>query len=142
MASKGQGLKMVEKIKNTKTAKDKVKRELLIKQKGKCPISGRNMTLSSSVLDHCHLTGYIRAALPRGVNGLEGKVAYLCTRFGGCQTVDDNIKLLKNLISFWELHKKPQTDYIYPAFKTDDEKREARNRKARLRYAKSKKERK
>lgn len=127
------------KIKNTKVAKDKVKRELLIKQHGKCPISGRSMTLNSSVLDHCHATGVIRAALPRGVNGLEGKVAYLCKRFGGCVTQEDDIKLLKNLITFWELHRTPQTGYIYPTHKTTDEKREARNKKARLRYAKAKK---
>lgn len=133
---------MVEKIKNNKAAKDKVKRELIIKQKGKCPISGRSLTLSTSVLDHCHDHGFIRAALPRGVNALEGKVAYLCTRFGGCQSVDDNIKLLKNLINFWELHKKPQTNYLYPTFKTPEEQREARNRKARLKYAKAKKEKK
>jgi hypothetical protein len=111
---------MMIKIKNTKVAKDKVKRELLIKQKGRCPISGRRMTMQNSVLDHCHYTGVIRAALPRGVNGLEGKIS-------------------QNLIKFWELHRKPQTEYIYPTHKTADEKRDARNKKARLRYAKAKK---
>ncbi len=127
------------KIKNTKVEKDKVKLQLIRKQKGKCPISGRSLTLSNSVLDHCHEHGHIRAALPRGVNGIEGRITKLISRFAGAGDTDSIIKFLRNLADFLEWHKVPRTEWIYPTHKTADEKREARNKKARLAYKRSKK---
>lgn len=120
-----------------------VRDELLAKQKYICPITGRNLRGVSSVnlcVDHCHTSGIVRAVLPRAINGLEGKVKVLLQRFGGLKATDvaGQAKLLHALADYLMLHRVPQTNYIHPSHKTDDEKRVHRNKVARARYAASK----
>lgn len=117
-----------------------VTKELLEKQKYLCPITGRDMrgmTPSNRVLDHCHVSGAVRAVLPRGINGLEGKIKALLGRFGGITANDvvSQAKLLHSLADYLMLHRVPQTPYIYHRHKTETEKRAARNTLARKRYA-------
>lgn len=121
-----------------------IRKELLERQRYICPITGRDLRAMSPinlVLDHCHTSGYVRAVLPRGINGLEGKVKVLLQRFGGLQANDivGQAKLLHGLADYIMLHRVPQTNYLHPNYKTDIEKRAARNSLARKRYALSKK---
>lgn len=121
-----------------------VRKELLERQRYTCPITGRDLRSMSPinlVLDHCHVSGYVRAVLPRGINGLEGKVKVLLQRFGGLKADDvvGQAKLLHGLADYIMLHRVPQTNYLHPNHKTDIEKRAARNSLARKRYALSKK---
>lgn len=122
----------------------RIRQELLDKQGHKCPITGRNLIGISSInlcVDHDHMTGVIRGVLPRGINGLEGKVLSLLGRFGGYVQKDTAgmTKCLRGLADYLDLHKVPQTNYIHHTHKTSLEKRAARNSLARKRYAASKK---
>lgn len=120
-----------------------VRNELFKKQHGVCPITGRPLpTLHSHNLciDHDHETGAVRAVLSKSVNGMEGKVKNVLTRWGQCQTPYDMIKVARGLADYWELHLTPQTDLIYHTHKTKEELRAARNKRARAAYAKKKKE--
>jgi hypothetical protein len=124
-----------------RTELPKIKEELIAKQNGNCPICGKDLTRVSKgniVVDHDHETGIIRAALHRGCNGIDGKILKLLRTWGKATSLDEAIKTLKRLITFWELHKKAQTYLIYPSFKTEEEKREARNKKQRKKYHKMK----
>lgn len=121
-----------------------VTKELLEKQNYRCPITGRDMRTMAPinrVLDHEHINGVIRAVLPRGINGLEGKIKVLLGRFGGIPANDvvAQAKLLHGLADYLMLHRVPQTPYIYHRHKTETEKRAARNTLARKRYAANKK---
>lgn len=118
------------------------KQELLEKQKYKCPLCGGSLkavTAVNRVLDHDHTTGFCRAVVCRGCNGAEGKILGLVSGYGKAgNNKYFQIQFLKNLVEYWELHKVPQTDRIYHTHKTEAEKRAARNKKARLAYAKKK----
>lgn len=134
---------MVE-LKKTKTSDlPAIRKELLEKQNYRCPITGRDlrgMMAVNQVVDHCHTTGVIRAVLPRGINGLEGKVKAALQRFGGLQSTDvvGQAKLLHALADYIMLHRVPQTPYLHPNHKTEGEKRAARNKLARAKYAANK----
>ena len=120
-----------------------IKKELIKRQLGKCPITGRDlrsMTAANVVVDHDHKSGVIRAALPRGINGLEGKLTNLCIRWGQCKTKGDIIKLLRGMADYLELHRVPQTEWIHPEHLSPAESRAKKNKKARLAYARKKKE--
>ena len=118
------------------------KKELLEKQGWKCPICGaplRAVAEINRVLDHCHRRGYCRAVLCRGCNGGIGKIENLVKTY--CKAGDNEyfiIKTLRNIADYLDLHSKPQTDKIYYKHQTEAEKREAKNRKARLAYARKK----
>lgn len=118
-----------------------IKKELIKRQLGKCPITGRDlraMTSVNVVIDHNHKTGFIRAALPRAINGLEGKVKNLLIRWGGCKTDGEIIAMLRKLADYLELHRTPQTHWIHPEHLSPAEARAKKNAKARKRYAASK----
>jgi len=105
-----------------------VKKELLKKQKFKCPICAGSLIGANTVVDHDHETGIIRAVLHRGCNGAEGKLKRLMILWGKCSpsTIADG---LKRMIAYWELHKTAQTEYIYHTFRTEAEKKVAKKRK-------------
>lgn len=131
---------MATKLKASEVAS--YKKELLEKQKYKCPLCGGSLkavTAINRVLDHDHTTGYCRAVVCRGCNGAEGKILGVVSGYGKAgNNKYFQIQFLKNLVEYWELHKVPQTDRIYHNHKTEAEKREARNKKARLAYARKK----
>lgn len=88
-------------------------------------------------LDHDHTTGYIRDVLCLNCNGIEGKIHNLARRGGGSRGSYDFIRAL---IRYWERHEKPQHGGLFhPTHKTEEEKRLARNAKARKRRAALKK---
>lgn len=118
-----------------------IKAELVRRQMGKCPITKRDlraMTSTNVVVDHDHKTGFIRAALPRAINGLEGKLTNLCIRWGGCKTKGEIIQMLRGMADYLELHRTPQTHWIHPEHLSPAEARAKKNAKARKRYAASK----
>ncbi|UXQ88721.1 endonuclease [Salmonella phage PST_H2] len=121
-----------------------VRDELIKRQKSKCPICGGSLkaiTEINRVVDHCHEHGHIRGVLCRGCNGGIGKIENLIRSY--CKAGNNNyfiVKTLRNIADYLELHKTPQTEWIYPKHKTAAELREARNRKARLAYSRKKKE--
>lgn len=112
-----------------------IKARLIEAQGGLCPLCGgslRGINPVNAVVDHCHDKGYIRAVLHRGCNSVEGKVKRLIIGFG--KTSDPRI-FLRNLLDYWENHKTPKTPWIHHTFKSGEEKRAARNKQSRARYA-------
>lgn len=122
-----------------------IKKELLEKQCYRCPITGRDlrsMKPINLVVDHCHHSGFIRAVLPRGINGLEGKIKTVMQRFGGFEATDvvGQAKALHALADYILLHRVPQTPYLHHTHLSPAEQRAKRNTQARKRYALKKKE--
>lgn len=112
-----------------------IKRELIKKQKGLCPICGKSLlgvVPRNVVVDHDHKTGIIRGALHRGCNGVEGKVMKFLNTWGKCKDLSGCVKTLERLIQYWKLHRLPQTNWIYPAYKTESEKKDLVNKRRRL----------
>lgn len=118
-----------------------IRAELVRRQLGKCPITKRDlraMAPANVVVDHCHKSGVIRAALPRAINGLEGKLVNLCLRWGGCKTNSEVVQMLRGMAEYIETHRTPQTEWLHPSHLSPVEARAKRNKKARATYAKKK----
>lgn len=131
--------------KTTKADLAWIKKELLEKQLYRCPITGRDlrsMKPINLVVDHCHQSGFIRSVLPRGINGLEGKIKTVMQRFGGFEATDvvGQAKALHALADYILLHRVPQTPYLHYTHLSPAEQRAKRNAQARKRYALKKKE--
>jgi hypothetical protein len=107
-----------------------VKAALLAKQDYKCCLCPEPLTVSTSCLDHNHRSGLIRGVLCRNCNGIEGKIFNLANRAKRTMPVKD---FLGRVILYWIKHETNQTGLYHPLHKTDDEKRERRNKKARTR---------
>jgi len=110
--------------------------QVVKKQGGKCAICGHPFTQRDvAVLDHCHTKGYIRGALHNSCNGIEGRVKKLAQRG---HTGISAEKYVIGLGKYLDEHKTPKYNYLHPSHKTEDEKRLARNKKARAVRAKNK----
>lgn len=106
--------------------------KLLREQDGLCPLCGLPIDLSikgEGVLDHDHDSGRIRGVLHRSCNAAEGKIANAAARWGAKSArYEDIIAYLERVVVYL---KSPQKRVIYPTHKTPDERRDARNAKAR-----------
>ena len=110
-----------------------VRTALLKKQGNVCAICQQPFTKKDvPCLDHCHKTGYVRGVLHRTCNGQEGRVLTKAIRGHAGVTGEDYII---GLGKYYDQFKTPQTPYIHPTHKTEDEKRLARNKKARVKSA-------
>ncbi|WP_197419315.1 endonuclease domain-containing protein [Burkholderia sp. BDU5] len=87
------------------------------------------------VLDHDHATGDVRAVLCRWCNAVLGKVENWSNRIG--RGVEPKT-FLKNVLTYLAFHAENPSNIKYPTYKTEAEKRDARNRKARLARRKAK----
>lgn len=122
-------------------------RDLLLRQQGfkcaLCECDFREMTVRGRkrvqkykpALDHCHNHGHVREVLCVNCNGREGEIwnrAQRCKRDG---TAED---WLERLLNYWRKHAEPQTVYIHPDHKSEEEKRLERNAKERKKRASAK----
>lgn len=105
-------------------------------QKGICPITGQPLG-DDVVLDHCHSTGMVRAVLPRWTNAVLGRLENWSNRLGGGV---DPIKFLRGVADYIEFHQQYPSGVLHPTHKTEAEKRDLRNKRAREARRKSKKE--
>ena len=117
-----------------------VRTKLLQRQGYVCPLckgSMKSNSKKSPALDHDHQTGFLRDVLCVNCNGIEGKVFNLARRARGPLTEDE---WLRNLLAYWERHQTPQHGGIlHHTHRTEEEKRLARNAKARKKRAAAKK---
>lgn len=99
-----------------------------------CKVDLRRIQSRNICLDHCHKTGFIRGVLCRNCNGVLGKVENLATRAKKDLT---HVMWLDHAVGFLkDTSKAPAYDLIHPTFKTEAQKRELRNKKARERRRK------
>ncbi|NUX98768.1 endonuclease domain-containing protein [Paraburkholderia youngii] len=98
-----------------------------------CPLCKRTMD-EDTVVDHDHKTGECRAVVCRWCNAVLGKIENWAGRIG--QGIDP-IAFLSATAEYLGVDG-PRRGVIYPSHKTEDEKRLARNKKARLTRAKAK----
>ncbi len=104
--------------------------QLLAKQCGKCALCRRPAAKRTPCLDHCHSTGVVRGVLCRGCNALLGKIENNLARNGLTNTAD-LAAYLQNLIPYIESGRRGGTGVLHNTWKTEDEKRLARNAAAR-----------
>lgn len=116
---------MTVRLKTTQVA---MQRELLRQTQGNnCALCKMPCSSTEAVLDHDHDTGAVRGTLHRGCNALLGKVENNYKRYG----VRHLAAFCAGLAPYLQLHMTNQTMLIHPTHKTEDEKRLARNAKAR-----------
>lgn len=99
---------------------------------GKCGLCHK--AIKSPCADHDHATGVMRDAICRSCNSGLGQIERAILRFG----IPDVPAFLLGASKYLEKHKTPQEPFLHPTFRTPEEKREARNKKARLRRAEAK----
>ncbi|EML1602145.1 endonuclease domain-containing protein [Burkholderia cenocepacia] len=104
------------------------------REKPHCPLCERLMD-DDTVVDHDHRTGECRAVVCRWCNAVLGKIENWTFRIG--QGVDP-VMFLGNVYAYLHPGMGPRKGVIYPSHKTEDEKRLARNKKARVARAKAK----
>jgi len=94
------------------------RKQLAAKQKYKCPLCEGTVATGKPALDHCHLTGNIRATLCQSCNVSEGKVlAGLLFRTPKGNLAYRNPKeWLRKLISYWAHHEANPSGLIHPTF--------------------------
>lgn len=109
-----------------------IRDEIANVQRNLCAICQQSM--DERCLDHDHKTGLIRSVLCRNCNGIEGKIFNLCRRGKRDKTEKD---YLIEILSYWTFHAEHPRGIMHPTFKTADEKRILRNKRARLRRKKS-----
>lgn len=103
------------------------RKTILSMQQNRCKLCKLPCAPAQAVLDHCHSTGYIRGVLHRSCNALLGKVENNFRRYG----VQNLAAWAAGMPGYLALHDTPQHPLLHPTFKTADEKRLARNAKAR-----------
>lgn len=80
------------------------------------------------VVDHDHTSGDVRAVVCRWCNSTLGKIENWAFRIG--QGIDP-LAFVRNVAAYLTHHAAFPSNLKYPTYKTDDEKRIARNTKAR-----------
>ena len=128
---------MITRVKASEVAKY---REAILKVQGnKCAVCGtalRATTVKRPVLDHCHTRGHLRGVLCIMCNQAEGRIRTWTTRAKGPHTQDEWLARLLAYLSAPPKYK----NYLHPTFKTEDEKRTARNKRAKIKRAQAKAE--
>ena len=105
------------------------RRNQLLVQGGRCALCLRPITSEAeAVADHCHTTGEIRGIIHRGCNSMLGKFENHM-RIAKLTTVQSAHAWATGLVPY--LHRREYTGAVYPTHKTAEEKRLARNAKAR-----------
>lgn len=103
--------------------------QTLSEQGGKCLLCGQILTSDKAVLDHCHKTGMVRGVIHNGCNSLLGKLENNAPRYG----VKDLQAFLIGAASYLQ---RPPMDILHPTYRTPEEKRLLRNKRARLKRKK------
>lgn len=99
----------------------------LARQGYRCALCKLPLNESEAVADHDHNTGHLRAVLHRGCNSMLGHIENNAKRYA-LRSVP---AFLNGAAAYLQAHVTPQHGLLYPTHRTDEEKRLARNAKAR-----------
>ena len=119
----------------TRKQADELRRSLIVTQDNLCYICKETLDGKTACLDHDHRTGHVRAVLCLNCNGIEGKIFNLCRRGKRSRT---ELEFALDILNYWLADATWSANPIHPAHRTPDEKRLARNAKARKRRASKK----
>lgn len=100
----------------------------------RCALTGYSISLAEAVADHDHATGHVRGVLHRGVNALLGKCENNYRRYGVSLPM---LRAMAPAIADY-IEKDYSANVYYHTYRTEEEKRERRNKLARQRRAKAK----
>ncbi len=104
-------------------------------QKGRCALCKETISTGEEVADHDHKTGELRGVLHRGCNAMLGHIENNRPR----HKLTSLVRLARFLSNVAKYIAHDYTGQpLYPTHRTPDEKREARNAKARKARAKAK----
>jgi hypothetical protein len=120
----------------TRTELAAFREEQWLKQDKRCRLSGMRIALDEAVVDHCHKSGEVRGVLHRGVNSMLGKIENH-RRIAGMREDSVLHQMLTKAVPYLA-RADLFCGVLYPLHKTEDEKRLARNAKARKTRAKRK----
>lgn len=110
---------------------------MLREQGGVCLLCRLSIADDEAVLDHCHTTGEIRGVLHRGCNAMLGSLENNQARHR-LMSVTKFAMFLKNVMPYLAGNLGVRPGVWHPTHKTADEKRELRNKRARVKRAKEK----
>lgn len=123
------------------------RKKLLARQNGIDPITGWAVKEENAVLDHSHVTGFVRAVLGRWNNGVLGKIENWAGRLGADPATGQRLttwEYLRRIADYLELHSVSQHNgLLHSTHRTEREKKDlanARARKARREAAKAKRQ--
>ena len=101
--------------------------ELLAAQGFKCALCGETLFREDAVLDHHHKCGWIRGVLHRGCNALLGKIENNWRRVG----VPHLGTFIGGVFAYLESTEVQAIEVFHPSYRTLEEKRLLRNKRAR-----------
>lgn len=103
---------------------------------------GKAVHKHTSCLDHSHTTGAIRGVLCSGCNALEGKVINCISRWHTEVSADDATEVARILyaLAHYTVHHSVDRNLgkIHPTFRSEEEKRSLRNKRARTKRKQTK----
>ena len=114
-------------VRLTQAATKAYREAKLREQGGRCALTGYTISAAEAVLDHDHATGHVRGVLHRGVNSLLGKIENNHKRYGVSLPM---LRAMAPTIADYIQRDYSNSPY-YPTHRTEDEKRELRNKRAR-----------
>lgn len=97
-----------------------------------CALCGISLNGVVSCLDHNHKTGLIRSVLCLNCNGIEGKIFNLARR---AKRQSDEPTFVNKVLKYWEYWNENPSSVLHPNHRTVEEKRIAKNKKAKKRRA-------
>lgn len=92
---------------------------------GRCPLC--QAAIKNPCADHDHSTGQMRDTICRSCNSGLGQIERAQTRFG----IPNLAAFLHGAAKYLQVHAVPQHNQLHPTYRTEDERRLARNAKAR-----------
>lgn len=95
-----------------------VRKQYAASQRYICPLCKGTLMQGKPALDHCHITGHLRATLCQSCNVGEGKVkaAVLFRTPKNNMAYKDPVKWLRNLADYLEYHQNNPSGIIHPTF--------------------------
>lgn len=106
----------------------KYREDMYVQQGAKCALCRTPINEGERALDHCHKTGVLRGTLHRGCNAMLGHIENNLARHKLTNTAKLSA-FLRNVIPY--LHMTDSKAPLHYTFRTEEEKRQRRNLKAR-----------